>query len=78
MDASICDGCGKCVELCPRSALELITVLIDLEDKYVAAVKEQHRKNIKYTCSSCKPENKKTPCMLACSKNALTCVWNQR
>lgn len=60
---------------CPQSALELVDMLIDLEDKTVAAVTEQHRKSIKYTCSPCKPENQKAPCVLACAQNAIWCVW---
>jgi Fe-S-cluster-containing hydrogenase component 2 len=56
----------------------MATVLVDLEDKTVAAVAEQHRKNIKYTCSACKPESKKAPCVSACPQKAITCVWNQR
>jgi Fe-S-cluster-containing hydrogenase component 2 len=66
------------VTACPQSALELVTMLIDLDDKTVAAVTEQQRKNIKYTCSSCKPETGKAPCVLACDQNAIKCVWNPR
>jgi hypothetical protein len=33
------------VEFCPQNALELVTVMIDLEDKLVAAVTEEHKKN---------------------------------
>jgi Fe-S-cluster-containing hydrogenase component 2 len=58
--------------------LELVTMLIDLDDKTVAAVTEQQRKNIKYTCSSCKPETGKAPCVLTCVENAIKCVWNPR
>jgi Fe-S-cluster-containing hydrogenase component 2 len=50
-------------------------MLIDLEDKVVATVEEQHRKKIKYTCSSCKPESGNTPCVLACAEKAIKCVW---
>ncbi|HEX9862352.1 MAG TPA: 4Fe-4S binding protein [Candidatus Bathyarchaeia archaeon] len=78
IDADKCNGCRKCVEQCPRSALEMVTLLIDLEDKTVAAVTEQHRKNIKYTCASCRPESKNTPCVLACARKAITCIWNPR
>jgi ferredoxin len=78
VDAEKCIGCAKCAVECPQSALELVTVLIDLEDKTVAAVTEQHRREIKYTCSPCKPEGGKAPCVLACAEKAIWCVWNPR
>jgi Fe-S-cluster-containing hydrogenase component 2 len=76
IDAERCNGCCKCVERCPQNALELATMIADLEDKLVAAVTEEHRKKIKYTCSPCKPESKRTPCVLACEQKAITCTWN--
>ncbi|MBT0158459.1 4Fe-4S dicluster domain-containing protein [Candidatus Bathyarchaeota archaeon A05DMB-2] len=78
IDTDKCTGCGKCVKACPQSALELVTMMIDLDDKTVVAVTEQQRKNIKYTCSSCRPETGKAPCVLACMENAIKCVWNPR
>lgn len=75
IDAEKCIGCAKCVVQCPQSALELVALLIDLEDKTVAAVTEQHRRKIKYTCSPCKPESGKAPCVLACAEKAIWCVW---
>jgi hypothetical protein len=53
-------------------------MFIDLDDKTVAAVTEQQRKNIKYACSPCKPETGKAPCVLACKEKAIWCVWNPR
>lgn len=76
IDAEKCNGCGKCVKQCPQKALELTTIMIDLEDKLVAAVLEDHRKRIKYTCSPCEPEHERTPCILACEQKAITCIWN--
>ena len=75
VDTDKCMGCGKCVKACPESALQLETIFIDLEDKTVASVTQEQRKKIKYTCSSCKPETKRTPCMLACESNGITCIW---
>jgi Fe-S-cluster-containing hydrogenase component 2 len=49
-----------------------------LEDKTVAAIKEEHRKKIRYTCQACKPETNQAPCVLACPSNAIKCVWNPR
>jgi ferredoxin len=47
VDSDKCNGCGKCVKVCPQKALVLVTEFIDLEDKTVAAVSEEHRKKIK-------------------------------
>jgi hypothetical protein len=66
------------VDSCPQKALELVTEFIDLEDKTVAAICEEHRKKIRYTCQACKPETGKTPCVLACPSKAIKCVWNPR
>jgi len=78
IDAEKCSGCGKCIEKCPQQALELGSVMVDLEEKLVATVSEKHRREIKYTCSPCKPENKKAPCVLACNKEAISCTWLTR
>jgi Fe-S-cluster-containing hydrogenase component 2 len=75
IDAEKCNGCGECVKQCPKGALELITVTVDIDDKLVAAVTEEHRKKIKYTCSPCKPESGRTPCVVACKQKAITCTW---
>ena len=76
VDTDRCNGCGKCVERCPKSALQLDSVFVDLEDKTVVSVKEEQRKKIKYTCSSCKPESNNAPCVLACEFKAIACTWN--
>jgi ferredoxin len=76
VDTDKCNGCGKCVKCCPKSALQLESIFIDLEDKTVASVTEADRKKIKYTCASCKPETSESPCFLACDSRAITCTWN--
>jgi Fe-S-cluster-containing hydrogenase component 2 len=63
------------VQACPQKALELQSEFIDLEDKTVAAIKEEHRKKIRYTCACCKPETNQTPCVLACPSKAIRCIW---
>ena len=78
IDTDKCSGCGKCVKKCPQSVLQLETVFIDFEDKNVASVVEAHRKKIKYTCSCCKPENDKAPCVLACEGKAINCTWKSQ
>jgi Fe-S-cluster-containing hydrogenase component 2 len=78
IDSDKCDGCGKCVEECPQKVLKLEIEFIDLDDKTVATVADEHRKKIKYTCATCKPESNGTPCVLACDKKAIRWVWNPR
>jgi Fe-S-cluster-containing hydrogenase component 2 len=78
VDSEKCNGCGKCIENCPQRALELGSIMVDLEEKLVVTVAENHRREIKYTCSSCKPESKKAPCVLACDTEAIRCTWRTR
>jgi Fe-S-cluster-containing hydrogenase component 2 len=71
VDSDKCSGCGKCVTLCPASALELESVFVDLEDKMVAVVKEEHRNKIRFTCGQCRPEENCAPCVLGCPFGAV-------
>jgi ferredoxin len=75
IDSDKCTGCGKCIQKCPQSALQMETVFVDLEDKTVASVKDEQRKKIKYTCAPCKPESDRTPCALSCESKAIVCAW---
>jgi Fe-S-cluster-containing hydrogenase component 2 len=76
VDAEKCDSCGECEKVCPQGALKMELMFIDLNDKLVAVVTEEHRKKIKYTCSPCKPECGKAPCVNACGQEAIKCIWN--
>jgi len=78
IDSDKCNGCNKCVNNCPQTALKLDSEFIDLEDKTVAVISEEHRKKIKYTCASCKPESNNTPCVMTCESRAIRCVWNPK
>lgn len=75
IDSDRCSGCGKCLKLCPKNALQLETIMVDLEDVIVAAVSDEHRKKIKYTCFACNPESGRTPCILGCERKAISCTW---
>jgi len=75
IDSDKCNSCGKCVKQCPMGVLEMVTEMIDLEDKTMAAVTEEHRKKLRYACSQCKPELNKTPCVSACVNRAINCSW---
>ncbi len=74
VDSDKCDGCGKCVEACPKNVLEVITD--DYDDK-VVAIRKEHRKNIKYVCAPCKPTSgpRDVRCQKACSTGAITHSW---
>ena len=78
VDAEKCNSCGECVPVCPQGTLVMETMFIDLEDKMVAAVTEEHRKKIRYTCSQCKPERGSIPCVEACSQKAITYIWKPK
>jgi ferredoxin len=75
IDDERCDGCGVCVDECPQGALEISTELVDLDERAVAAVAQEHRRKIRYTCASCKPDTGWTPCVLSCEKGAVSIVW---
>lgn len=74
VDSDKCDGCGKCVEACPRNVLEVIT---DDYDDLVVAVRKEHSKNIKYVCAPCKPVSgpRDVKCQQACPTSAITHSW---
>ena len=74
IDAEKCNACAACIERCPRQALVIDTVMIDLDDKPVATVRDAVRKKIHYTCASCH-EGKDVRCVQACEKGAITATW---
>ena len=69
-----CDGCGKCIEACPRDVLEVIT---DDYDDLVVTVREEHSKNLKYVCAPCKPVSAEPDlrCVEACPTDAISHSW---
>ena len=91
IDTDKCDGCGKCVEACPYGVLEVVPNQFDpLSENLVAAVTEEQRKKIRYTCAPCKPylasltgvttevsirEMKNLPCVRTCQPGAISHSW---
>ena len=78
IDAEKCVSCSDCVKVCPQDALKMETMFIDLEDKLVAVVTEEHRKKIRYTCSPCKPEEGNVPCVRSCKQNVIKFIWKPK
>ena len=78
IDTDKCNGCGDCIPVCPAGVLEIRENEYDpLADDEMAAVTEEHRKKIKYSCAPCKSADAsdKEPCIVACEPNAITHSW---
>jgi Fe-S-cluster-containing hydrogenase component 2 len=76
IDTDLCIECTDhgCVDACPTGLFEII---VDDYDDEVAAIKEEHRKKIKYECGPCKPvtDRPPLPCVAACTPGAVTHSW---
>ena len=76
IDTEECVGCEEhaCVAACPEGVLEII---VDDYDDEVAAVVEDHRKKIKYSCAPCKPDRDRPPlpCVVACPSHGISHSW---
>ncbi|MFQ5601036.1 MAG: 4Fe-4S dicluster domain-containing protein [Candidatus Krumholzibacteriia bacterium] len=75
VDTERCNGCEECVKACPATVLEMVEE-DPIEERLVAAVGEEHRKKIKYSCNPCKPTGYTSlPCVAVCEPAALTHSW---
>jgi len=76
IDTDLCLDCTdhSCVSACPVGLFEII---VDDYDDEVAAIKEEHRKKLKYDCAPCKPVSDRPPlpCVDACAPGAVTHSW---
>ncbi len=78
IDTDKCNGCGKCVPVCPQGVLKVGEDLNDpFREEPVAMVTEEHRKRIKYSCAPCKPIAERPPllCTAACEIGAISHSW---
>ena len=76
IDTDLCTKCADhgCVNACPLGMFEII---VDDYDDEVAAIKEKHRKKLKYDCAPCKPTTDRPPlpCVVGCAPGAVTHSW---
>jgi len=75
IDTDKCNGCSKCVEVCPAGVLEVGEDEYDpFREEPVAKVKQEERKKIRYSCAPCRPgyENSPPPCAAACEPGAIS------
>ncbi|MBI2979334.1 MAG: 4Fe-4S binding protein [Chloroflexi bacterium] len=75
IDTDKCDGCGKCVAVCPANVLEVDNNEYDpLSEEIVAKVREAERKKVRYSCAGCHPGYGEgtPPCVVACEAGAIS------
>jgi len=75
IDTDKCNGCGKCVEVCPANVLEVGEDEYDpFREEPVVRVREEERKKVRYSCAPCRPDydEKPPPCVSACEPGAIS------
>ena len=75
IDTDKCNGCGKCLNVCPASALELGPDEFDISrETPVVSVKPGQRKEVRYSCAPCRPGygTGPPPCVAACETGAVS------
>ena len=75
LDTDKCNGCGKCIEVCPVKILEIGPDEIDIFRKEpVAFVKHEEHKKVRYSCAPCRPcyGEEPTPCAKVCEPKAIS------
>lgn len=83
LDTDKCDGCGDCIEACPADILELVENEYEvMSEQMIPAVKEEHKKSIRYDCSPCKSpssdrekEREEAKCAEVCHADAFEFSW---
>ncbi|OGP62998.1 MAG: hypothetical protein A2170_08280 [Deltaproteobacteria bacterium RBG_13_53_10] len=75
IDTDKCNGCGKCVEVCPAKILEVGPDEFDIfRETPVISVKHDERKKIRYSCAPCRPgyATELPPCVASCEPGAIS------
>ncbi len=74
IDQDVCDGCGKCVDVCPE---ELFMIEEDDYDREVAMIKDDLIRQIGYRCPGyqrCKDKIGET-CQEVCPHDIISHTW---
>ncbi len=75
IDTDKCNGCSKCIGVCPTDP-KVLEMIVNDYDEEVVAVSDVQRQKIKYSCAPCKPVNgPKPPCVQVCEPGAMTHSW---
>lgn len=74
IDSGSCNGCEKCVSVCPEKVFEVVP---DDYDDMVARVRDDVVKKLKYVCTICKPASGEAHllCQEACPGKAIKHSW---
>ncbi len=75
IDTDRCNGCAKCVEVCPSKALEVGPDEIDIfREEPVVFISNDKRNRIRNTCAPCKPGFPEipAPCVRVCEFGAIS------
>jgi Fe-S-cluster-containing hydrogenase component 2 len=78
IDSELCNGCGDCVDACPKGLFELAEDDNDIDrDNELAKIRNEVVKEVGYQCpgyQKCLTTNGRT-CHEACSKDAISHSW---
>lgn len=75
IDTEKCNGCGKCVDVCPAHVFEIGPDEFDISrETAVVSVKHEERKKVRYSCAPCRPGYGVglAPCVAACESRAIS------
>ena len=78
IDTELCDGCGKCVDVCPKELYEVVEDDMDIDnDSNVARIKKVWVKEIGIQCPGyerCRSDIGST-CHEVCPHSAISHTW---
>lgn len=74
IDTEKCDGCGRCMEVCPKN---IFIIQEDDYDRPVAMVRPEFSKNLSYQCYGYSMCSSRFPsdCHKICERDAIEHSW---